>query len=100
MKDFLPEIPAIAEFSTGETMGQSADRMAARFGVSRNDQDKFAVRSHHLAAKATGMGLLDKELIPVSIPPSSEKITHDNGFRADTSLEKLGTLQPAFTKPH
>ena len=100
IKDFLPELPAIAEFSTGETMGQSADKMAARFGVSRNDQDEFAMRSHHLAAKATQMGLLDKELIPVSIPPSFKKITHDNGFRADTSLEKLGTLRPAFIKPH
>jgi acetyl-CoA acyltransferase len=100
IKDFLPELPAIAEFSTGETMGQSADRMAARFGVSRNDQDEFAMRSHHLAAKATQMGLLDKELIPVSIPPSFKKITHDNSFRADTSLEKLGTLRPAFIKPH
>ncbi len=99
-KDFLPELPAIAEFSTGETMGQSADRMAARFGVSRQDQDEFAMRSHHLAAKATEDGLLDEELIPVSIPPKFKKVEHDNGFRADTSLEKLGKLRPAFIKPH
>jgi acetyl-CoA acyltransferase len=99
-KDFLPELPAIAEFSTGETMGQSADRMAARFGVSRLDQDDFEMRSHHMAAKATEDGLLDEELLPVSIPPKFKKVEHDNGFRADTSLEKLGKLRPAFIKPH
>lgn len=100
LKDFLPELPAIAEFSTGETMGQSADRMAAKFGVSRNDQDEFAMRSHHMAAKATEDGLLDEELLSVSIPPKFKKITHDNGFRANTSLEKLSNLRPAFIKPH
>lgn len=100
IKDFLPELPAIAEFSTGETMGKSADRMAARFGISRNDQDKFAMRSHHLAAKATAEGLLDEELIPAKIPPKFSVVEHDNGFRADTSMERLAKLRPAFIKPH
>lgn len=99
-KDLLPELPAIAEFSTGETMGKSADRMAARFGVSRNDQDEFAMRSHHLAAKATSEGLLDHELFPVKIPPKFSVVENDNGFRADTSMEKLQKLRPAFIKPH
>lgn len=100
IKDFLPELPAIAEFSTGETMGTSADRMAARFGISRNDQDEFAMRSHHLAAKATADGLLDEELIPTAVPPKFKVVEHDNGFRADTSMEVLGKLRPAFIKPH
>ncbi len=100
IKDFLPELPAIAEFSTGETMGKSADRMAARFGISRNDQDEFAMRSHHLAAKATVEGLLDEELIPAKIPPKFSVAEHDNGFRADTSMERLAKLRPAFIKPH
>ncbi len=100
IKDFLPELPAIAEFSTGEVMGESADRMAARFGVSRADQDEYAMRSHHLAAKATEEGLLDEELLPASIPPKFKVVQHDNGFRADTSMEKLGKLRPAFIKPH
>lgn len=99
-KDLLPELPAIAEFSTGETMGQSADRMAARFGVSRHDQDEFAMRSHHLAAKATEQGLFTDELIPAKIPPNIDIVRHDNGFRADTSMEKLAKLRPAFIKPH
>lgn len=99
-KDLLPELPAIAEFSTGETMGKSADRMAARFGVSRNDQDEFAMRSHHLAAKATQEGLLDDEIFPVKVPPKFSVVKSDNGFRADTSIEKLTKLKPAFIKPH
>lgn len=100
IKDFLPELPAIAEFSTGETMGQSADRMAARFGVSRVDQDEFAMRSHKLAAKATNEGALDQEIIPAKIPPKFNVVEQDNGFRGDTSIEKLEKLRPAFIKPH
>ncbi|XWN37154.1 MAG: thiolase family protein [Balneola sp.] len=99
-KDLLPELPAIAEFSTGETMGKSADRMAARFGVSRKDQDEFAMRSHHLAAKATQEGLLGDEVFPVKVPPKFSVVKSDNGFRADTSIEKLAKLKPAFIKPH
>lgn len=99
-KDFLPELPAIAEFSTGEVMGESADRMAARFGVSRQDQDEYAMRSHQLAAKATKEGWLDQELLPASIPPKFDVVSYDNGFREDTSMEKLAKLRPAFIKPH
>ena len=99
-KDLLPELPAIAEFSTGEVMGESADRMSARFGISRNDQDEYAMRSHHLAAKATEEGLLKEELIPAKLPPKFEVVKQDNGFRDDTSMEKLGKLRPAFIKPH
>jgi acetyl-CoA acyltransferase len=99
-KDFLPELPAIAEFSTGEVMGESADRMSARFGVSREDQDEYALRSHQMAAKATKEGFLDQELIPAKIPPKFKVVDTDNGFREDTSMEKLGKLRPAFIKPH
>lgn len=99
-KDFLPELPAIAEFSTGEVMGESADRMSARFGISREEQDEYALRSHQLAAKATNDGLLDEELIPAKIPAEFEVVSRDNGFREDTSLEKLAKLRPAFIKPH
>ncbi|MEX0720731.1 MAG: acetyl-CoA C-acyltransferase [Balneolaceae bacterium] len=100
IKDYLPELPAVAEFTTGEVMGESADRMAARFGISREDQDEFAMRSHHLAAKATKEGLLDEELIPAKVPPKFDVVKHDNGFREDTSMEKLAKLKPAFIKPH
>ncbi|NGP75319.1 acetyl-CoA C-acyltransferase [Balneolaceae bacterium YR4-1] len=98
--DFLPEIPSISEFSTGETMGESCDRMAARFGISREAQDEYALRSHQLAAKATKEGLLDGELLPAPVPPKFDPVTHDNTFREDTSMEKLEKLRPAFIKPH
>jgi acetyl-CoA acetyltransferase family protein len=98
--DLLPKAPAIAEYTTGESMGQSADRLAAMFGVSREAQDAYALRSHQLAAKATEEGLLEHELIPTVMPPSFTPLTQDNTFRADTSLEKLATLQPVFVKPY
>ncbi|HEX6983410.1 MAG TPA: acetyl-CoA C-acyltransferase [Balneolaceae bacterium] len=98
--DLLPEIPSISEFSTKETMGESADRMAAHFGITRKEQDEYALRSHHLAAKATNEGLLDDELLPAAVPPGFDAITRDNVFREDTSMEKLAKLKPAFIKPH
>lgn len=98
--DLLPEIPSISEFSTGETMGESCDRMAAHFGISREAQDKYSLQSHHRAAKATHEGLLDPELLPAAVPPDFETIEQDNGFREDTSMEKLAKLNPAFIKPH
>lgn len=89
-----PEAPAIAEFSTGEVMGHSSDRLAARFGVTREEQDAFAMRSHHAAAKAHKDGLYKDELVAV------DGSVEENGVRADASLEKLGSLKPAFVKPH
>ena len=50
------KLPAVAEFSTNETMGHSSDRLAASFGISRSDQDEFALRSHTLADMATKKG--------------------------------------------
>lgn len=98
--DILPEVPSISEFSTGETMGQSCDRMAAHFGITREAQDEYALRSHKLAAEATENGLLARELLPAAIPPDFETVTEDNGIREDTSMEKLSALNPAFIKPH
>lgn len=98
--DFLPEIPSISEFTTGETMGESCDRMAAHFGIGRKEQDEYALRSHQLAAKATNEGLLGDELFPAPVPPDFDPVTKDNTFREDTSMEKLEKLSPAFIKPH
>jgi acetyl-CoA acyltransferase len=97
--DIIPETPSIAEFSTGEVMGESADRLAASFGVSRREQDEYALRSHQNAAQARDEGLLDPELYPAAVPPSFDPITTDNVIRDDTSLEKLQSLPPAFVKP-
>lgn len=96
--DLLPDTPAIAEFSTGQTMGQSAERMAKRFGVSRHDQDVYAMESHHRAAKAQSDGLLRDQIVPALMPPEFTPIEADNGVRADTSLEKLAKLPPVFDR--
>lgn len=63
---FVPELPAVAEFSSGETMGHSADRLAASFGATRKEQDDFALRSHMCAAKAAEQGLLT-DMIPFKV---------------------------------
>ncbi len=95
----LPEIPKIAEFSNGLTMGQSSDRLSARWGVSREDQDRYALRSHQLASEAERNGLLSHEILSAMVPPSFKTIARDNGVRNDTTLEKLAKLPPAFYFP-
>lgn len=98
--DLLPEIPSISEFSTGETMGQSCDKMAAKYGVKREEQDAYALRSHQLAFKATEEDLLVDEIFPVSVNKGNDIVEKDNGIRPDTDMDKLGKLNPAFIKPH
>lgn len=63
MKALIPELPAVAEFSTGESMGHSADRLAAAFNVSRREQDEYSVRSHQMAHDAAEKGLLS-DVVP------------------------------------
>jgi len=96
-KYLTPELPAIWEFSTGEIMGHSADRLAAAWGVSRNDQDIFAVRSHTNALNAQEKGLLT-DVIPYSVPGKST-ISKDNGIKVNT-MERMAKLRPAFIKPN
>jgi len=98
--DLVPEAPSIAEFSTGEVMGESADKLAAMFGVSRDDQDEYALLSHQRAAEAQADGRLAKELVPATVPPEFDVIDTDNVVRPDTSQEKLAGLSPAFVKPY
>lgn len=100
LKHFVPEAPAISEFSTNEVMGSSADRLAAAWGVSRKEQDVYALRSHQLAHEAHEKGLLKDEIISTKPAPHFNVCEKDNGIRADSTLEKLGTLKPAFIKPH
>uniref|UniRef100_A0A6J0VAH9 Trifunctional enzyme subunit beta, mitochondrial n=1 Tax=Pogona vitticeps TaxID=103695 RepID=A0A6J0VAH9_9SAUR len=94
---FAPELPAVAEFSTNETMGHSADRLAAAFAISRLEQDEYALRSHSLAKKAQDEGLL-MDVVPFKVP-GKDTVLQDNGVRP-SSLEKMGQLKPAFIKPY
>jgi acetyl-CoA acyltransferase len=97
ISEILPRQPKIAERSTGEVMGESAERMAIRNEISRKAQDEFAVRSHHRAAAAIAAGRFDDEIVPVQTPAA--KWVHADGLvRADTSVEKLAKLRPVFAK--
>jgi acetyl-CoA C-acetyltransferase len=79
-------------------MGNSADYIAASRGVSRADQDAFALQSHLRAVGASGEGRFDSEIVPVAIvgPKSTTTVSVDEGPRADTTLERLAGLKPAF----
>jgi len=100
-KDFVPITPAIAEPSTGETMGQSAEKMAKLNAISREEQDHFALRSHRLASAGTTDGRLTAEIMPVYVPPKFESVlTSDNGIREDTSYEQLAALKPVFDRKY
>jgi acetyl-CoA acyltransferase len=98
-RDLVPITPAIAEPSTGETMGQSAEKMAKINHIPREEQDQFALRSHRLAAAGTADGRLTREIMTVYVPPRFESVvSSDNGIRSDTSYEQLSQLKPVFDK--
>jgi acetyl-CoA acetyltransferases len=100
-KDLVPITPAIAEPSTGETMGQSGEKMAKLNSIAREEQDHFALRSHRLAAAGTADGRLTAEIMPVYVPPRFDSVlTSDNGIREDTSYEQLAALKPVFDRKY
>ena len=99
-RDLVPITPAIAEPSTGETMGESAEKMAKINGIPRADQDHFALRSHRLAAAGTEDGRLTAEIVPVYVPPSFSAMTADNGIRTDSSMDALRALRPVFDRKY
>ena len=100
-KDLVPITPAIAEPTTGETMGQSAEKMAKLNDIPREEQDQLALRSHRLAAAGTADGRLTAEIMPVYVPPRYESVvTSDNGIRPDTSFEQLAALKPVFDRKY
>ncbi|HLZ22516.1 MAG TPA: thiolase family protein [Ktedonobacterales bacterium] len=76
-------------------MGHTAENLAKKYNISREDQDKFALRSHQRAIAAIDSGIFAKEIVPVTLP-SGEVVTTDEGPRRDTSLERLAALEPAF----
>jgi acetyl-CoA acyltransferase len=97
ISEILPRQPKIAERSTGEVMGEAAEKMARRNEISREAQDAFAARSHHRAAAAIASGRFDDEVAPVATP--NGKWVHADGLvRGDTNVEKLAKLRPVFAK--
>lgn len=96
-KDLLPQRPQIRERSTGELMGEAAERMAKHWSVSREAQDAFAAQSHQRAGAAIASGRFASEIAAVTVP-GGKVVSQDNMVRADTTVEKLAKLRPAFAK--
>ncbi|MGA3154367.1 MAG: acetyl-CoA C-acetyltransferase [Streptosporangiaceae bacterium] len=83
------------------SMGESTERHNAGLGITRQQQDEFAARSHQLAARAVKDGLLAKEIVPVAVPQRRGEpaiISSDEGIRAETTAESLAALRPAFSR--
>jgi acetyl-CoA acyltransferase len=96
--DLAPVAPGIRETSTGLTMGESAERMAGINGIAREEQDRWALRSHTLAAKGTDDGRLRAEVVPIR--RNGHALAEDTHIRRDSTLERLATLRPVFDRAH
>jgi 3-oxoadipyl-CoA thiolase len=93
--------PRMSELYSTESMGETGENVAERYGVSREEQDRFALQSHQRAVTARREGRFDDQIAPIEVPPKSRHdepttMTADEGPREDTSLEKLAKLKPAF----
>ncbi|MDX7999573.1 acetyl-CoA C-acyltransferase FadI [Xenorhabdus sp. Reich] len=99
-RDLLPVSPAVAEYSTGLRMGDTAEQMAKAYHISREDQDALAHRSHILAAKAWEQGLLNDEIVSPHFPPYRETLAEDNNVRKNSVLSSYAKLRPAFDRRH
>lgn len=97
ISDIIPKMPKVSERTTGEVMGESAERMAKRNNISREAQDEFTLRSHQRAAAAIESGRFATEITPVQLD-NGEWVHTDTIVRANTSLEALAKLRPAFAK--
>jgi acetyl-CoA acyltransferase len=98
-RDLIPVAPAIAEPSTGESMGQSAEKMAKENRITRDAQDRWTLRSHQLAAQGTADGRLTAEIAPwLPQRAGGEVVQADNGIRTDTTLEQMAKLRPVFDR--
>ncbi len=84
----------------GLNMGQTAERLVRRYEISREEQDRFALRSHQRAVAARKNGILDQETVPVFLPPDYRAISQDTVPRAGQSMQALAKLRPVFDGPH
>lgn len=81
---------------TNELMGELAEYTAEKAGLTRKELDEWSARSQQLAAKASAAGLFREEIVPIELPKGKGKFEVDETFRADTTVESLGGLKPAF----
>lgn len=101
-KDLIPVPPAIVEFSTGLSMGESAEKMAKENGISRADQDRIAHQSHVKASAAWASGALRDEVMPVFVQKGRElePFTEDNLVRKGGDLASYAKLKPVFDRKY
>jgi len=100
LKDLLPVPPAVAEYSTGLSMGDTAEQMAKSHGISRAAQDEMAHRSHKLAAAAWQAGKLADEVMTAYVEPYSRYLKIDNNIRMESKLDSYAKLKPVFDREH
>ncbi|WP_158968257.1 acetyl-CoA C-acyltransferase FadI [Paraglaciecola sp. L3A3] len=100
IKDLLPVPPAVAEYSTGLSMGQTAEQMAKTHQISRQEQDALAHRSHTLAAQSWTDGKLANEVMTAYSEPYKAPFEKDNNVRFDSKLEGYAKLRPVFDRKH
>ncbi|MUK29993.1 acetyl-CoA C-acyltransferase FadI [Aliivibrio fischeri] len=100
LKDIAPVPPAVAEYSTGISMGQTAEQMAKSHGITREEQDALAHRSHTLAAKAWKDGLIQDEVMTAFPEPYTAWLDYDNNIRHDSELASYAKLRPAFDRKY
>ena len=99
--DLAPRPPALADLSSGLTMGAAAEKMARENEITREAQDQYAYESHMKAVAGWEKGVFDDEVMPLPIPPKyRETATQDGIPRADSTMEKLATLRPAFDRKY
>ena len=98
IKDMIPDVPTVTEFSTGLSMGQSCERLAKRIGVTRLEADEFSLNSHLNAAKAWTNGFYAEDVHTVSLAPFTKFVEKDDGPRGDSSMESMTKLKPSFDK--
>lgn len=93
--------PRMRELGASMSLGQTAENVASRYGVTREDQDAWALRSHERAVAAQRSGRFDEELVPITVksPKGEERLAEtDEGPRSDSSHEKLASLRAAFVE--
>jgi len=100
LKDLLPVPPAVAEYSTGLSMGQTAEQMAKSHGITRQAQDELAHRSHTLAAQSWNDGKLSDEVMTAYAEPYKGALEQDNNVRFESKLEGYAKLRPVFDRKY
>jgi acetyl-CoA acyltransferase len=100
LSDMIPPPLPLAEAYTGLTMGEHTELMVKEWGITREEQDDYAARTHELAGKAIADGRIPAEVIPVPAPPDYHVAQTDNLVRPKPNRQKIGTLPPAFDKEY